>query len=110
MYSNLSSSWLIICSSLKINFKLGGINHKIENIPLKDRTMIMGADVTHVGKGQDDACPSQAGVVATRDSNYVHYLASARLQPHNTEVCMSNYRKEFLLTKSTVHRRPPRYG
>ncbi|KAM0130744.1 hypothetical protein ACHAO1_007696 [Botrytis cinerea] len=71
--------------ALKINFKLGGINHKIENIPLKDRTMIMGADVTHVGKGQDDACPSQAGVVATRDSNYVHYLASARLQPHNTE-------------------------
>ncbi|KAF5870268.1 putative piwi-domain-containing protein [Botrytis fragariae] len=71
--------------ALKINFKLGGINHRIANIPLRDRTMIMGADVTHVGKGQDDACPSQAGVVATRDSNYVHYLASARLQPHNTE-------------------------
>ncbi|TGO14137.1 hypothetical protein BTUL_0057g00030 [Botrytis tulipae] len=71
--------------ALKINFKLGGINHRITNLPLRDRTMIMGADVTHVGKGQDDACPSQAGVVATRDSNYVHYLASARLQPHNTE-------------------------
>ncbi|KAF7928120.1 uncharacterized protein EAE97_009918 [Botrytis byssoidea] len=71
--------------ALKINFKLGGINHRISNLPLRDRTMIMGADVTHVGKGQDDACPSQAGVVATRDSNYVHYLASARLQPHNTE-------------------------
>ncbi|TGO32040.1 hypothetical protein BHYA_0362g00020 [Botrytis hyacinthi] len=71
--------------ALKINFKLGGINHRITNLPLRDRTMIMGADATHVGKGQDDACPSQAGVVATRDSNYVHYLASARLQPHNTE-------------------------
>ncbi|TGO90691.1 hypothetical protein BPOR_0054g00020 [Botrytis porri] len=71
--------------ALKINFKLGGVNHRITNIPLRDRTMIMGADVTHVGKGQDDACPSQAGVVATRDRNYVHYLASARLQPHNTE-------------------------
>ncbi|KAB8294275.1 hypothetical protein EYC80_009701 [Monilinia laxa] len=81
--------------ALKINFKLGGISHRV-SVPgtrnpdptgpgVKDGTVIIGADVTHVGKGQDGGCPSQAGVVATQDQDYMHYLASARLQPHNTE-------------------------
>lgn len=49
--------------------------------------MIVGADVTHAGKG-DKACPSMAGVVGTCDQQSIHYLASARLQPNNTEVSL----------------------
>ncbi|KAF7911733.1 uncharacterized protein EAE98_011848 [Botrytis deweyae] len=71
--------------ALKINFKLGGRSHHVQDLGVENGTMIMGADVTHVGKGQDDGCPSQAGVVATRDQHHIHYLASARLQTHNTE-------------------------
>jgi hypothetical protein len=48
--------------------------------------MVVGADVTHPGKTLDDGCPSMAGVVATYDSRAIQYLASARLQPKNTEV------------------------
>lgn len=56
-----------ISSSLKINFKLRGTNHYLEGgIGLKhDNTMIVGADVSHTGKGPNAACPSMAGVVAT---------------------------------------------
>ncbi|TVY82147.1 Protein argonaute-2, partial [Lachnellula suecica] len=73
---------------LKINVKLGGTNNKLRGglSQLKGTTMIVGADVTHPGKGRIDAsCPSMAGVVATCDSEAMHYLASARLQPNNTE-------------------------
>jgi hypothetical protein len=49
--------------------------------------MIVGADVTHSGKGGSaQGSPSLAGVVATCDDRAMHYLASARLQPSNTEV------------------------
>lgn len=76
--------------SLKFNFKLGGRNHSIGNIPgLRQGTIIMGADVTHSGKGiHDNGAPSLAGVVATVGNNTSNYLASARLQDHNTEVSL----------------------
>lgn len=86
--------------SLKINFKLGGRSHHVQDLGVENGTMIMGADVTHVGKGQDDGCPSQAGVVATRDQHHIHYLASARLQTHNTEVCI-----KFLKPKTFTNKR-----
>jgi len=76
---------------MKVNFKLGGINLgpnlKDWESTLGGRTMIVGADVTHPGKG-DRSCPSLAGVVATCDQQAIHYLASARLQPNNTEVSL----------------------
>ncbi|TVY43663.1 Protein argonaute [Lachnellula occidentalis] len=73
-------------NGLKINFKLSGTNHRLSarDLPVRPMTMIIGADVTHPGKG-DDGCPSMAGVVATCDDEAMHYLASARLQPNNTE-------------------------
>jgi len=48
--------------------------------------MVVGADVTHPGRTLDELCPSMAGVVATYDDYAIQYLASARLQPKNTEV------------------------
>lgn len=53
-------------------------------------TLIMGTDVTHSGKGADPGCPSLAAVVCgmAGPKHTEHtYLASARLQSNNTEVC-----------------------
>ncbi|TGO35544.1 hypothetical protein BHYA_0154g00060 [Botrytis hyacinthi] len=79
--------------SLKINFKLGGISHFLNDgagqrifwAGAKANTMIVGADVSHAGKGRDATCPSMAGVVATCDQLCSKYFASARLQEKNTE-------------------------
>jgi len=48
--------------------------------------MVVGADVTHPNKDSIKECPSMAGLVATYDENYAHYLPSARLQRHNDDV------------------------
>ncbi|TGO47378.1 hypothetical protein BCON_0280g00050 [Botryotinia convoluta] len=79
--------------SLKINFKLGGVSHFLNDkasqrifwAGAKANTMIVGADVSHAGKGRDTTCPSMAGVVATCDQQCSQYFASARLQENNTE-------------------------
>ncbi|KAJ8065322.1 hypothetical protein OCU04_006012 [Sclerotinia nivalis] len=79
--------------SLKINFKLGGTSHFLKTqapesilwAGAKPNTMIVGADVSHAGKGRDTACPSMAVVVATYDERCSQYLASARLQENNIE-------------------------
>ncbi|KUJ21350.1 Piwi-domain-containing protein, partial [Mollisia scopiformis] len=71
---------------LKTNYRLGGIVHSLRDpLPVRGTTMIVGADVTHPGKVNDTTCPSMAGVVATYDTYYMTYLASARLQKKNTE-------------------------
>jgi hypothetical protein len=75
--------------SLKINYKLGGTSHVLSGetwYGAKPKTMIVGADVSHVAKGADSGWPSMAGLVATRDSKDGQYLESARLQPGNVEV------------------------
>ncbi|TGO52411.1 hypothetical protein BOTNAR_0325g00040 [Botryotinia narcissicola] len=80
-------------TNLKINFKLGGISHFLNDgasqrifwAGAKANTMIVGADVSHAGKGRDATCPSMAGVVATCDQLCSTYFASARLQENNTE-------------------------
>ncbi|KAI9646022.1 hypothetical protein NHQ30_005460 [Ciborinia camelliae] len=79
--------------SLNINFKMRGTSHHLKDQAGKDilwagakpNTMIVGADVSHAGKGSDATCPSMAGVVATYDQRCSQYLASARLQGNNTE-------------------------
>lgn len=69
-----------------MNFKNGGTNHRIHGMKIKANTMIIGADVTHPGMGALDTYPSIAGIVASYDAEYVHYLASARLQGRGIEV------------------------
>lgn len=74
---------------MKINFKLGGTNHvlvdrnntRIEWYGARNRTMIVGADVTHSATG-----PSLAGIVATYHPHNGQYLGSARIQSTRTEV------------------------
>ncbi len=64
-----------------------GTNHWLhDNLGVNANTMIVGADVTHSGKGADPGYPSMAGVVATVDNEYTQYFASTRWQSNNTEV------------------------
>uniref|UniRef100_A0A0W0FNM2 Putative argonaute-like protein n=1 Tax=Moniliophthora roreri TaxID=221103 RepID=A0A0W0FNM2_MONRR len=70
--------------ALKINTKLGGVNHQLDDNAMnwlrKRRTMMVGIDVTHRGPGSKEGAPSIAAVVANIDDNFVQYPASLRIQ------------------------------
>ena len=57
--------------ALKVNLKLGGRNHSIDNSKLgviaEGKTMLVGLDVTHPSPGSVQAAPSVASVVASVD-------------------------------------------
>ncbi|KAH7395755.1 ribonuclease H-like domain-containing protein [Cadophora sp. MPI-SDFR-AT-0126] len=52
------------------NVKIQGTNHVIQDIGVRPKTMVVGADVTHPGKDAEDHCPSLTGIVATHDTHY----------------------------------------
>ncbi len=56
--------------ALKINLKLGGINHKLQTkSPIYETTMVIGIDVTHPSPGPTmRTAPSVAAMVASVDS------------------------------------------
>ena len=56
--------------ALKVNLKLGGINHKLRNLStIYEHTMVIGIDVTHPSPGQTKrTAPSVAAMVASVDS------------------------------------------
>ncbi|EHA51185.1 hypothetical protein MGG_13617 [Pyricularia oryzae 70-15] len=68
---------------LKINLKLGGVNHKIEDsllgIVAQGKTMIVGIDVTHPPAGAT-ATPSIAAMVASIDSNLAQWPGEIGIQ------------------------------
>ncbi|KAJ6510612.1 argonaute-like protein [Mycena sanguinolenta] len=70
--------------SLKVNTKLGGINHLLDSNAMKwltkQKTMMVGIDVTHPGPGSREGAPSIAAVVASVDDNFVQFPASMRIQ------------------------------
>ncbi|KAK2467586.1 hypothetical protein APHAL10511_000441 [Amanita phalloides] len=72
--------------ALKINTKLGGINHKLDDGAMswlrKESTMLVGIDVTHAGPGTKPGTPSVVAAVASIDDSFVHFPASLRLQKH----------------------------
>ncbi|KAI6650883.1 putative translation initiation factor 2c [Oopsacas minuta] len=94
---------------LKINAKLGGVNHSIimEGTPtaqlMKDPTMFMGADVNHPKPGTDRYTPSIAAAVATIDRRLAKYASSCRFQQHEradadtTTGTKRHYRKEIII-------------
>ena len=77
--------------ALKLNTKLGGINHMLEKESMtwltKKKTMIVGMDVTHPGPTSIPGTPSIAAVVASVDDTFVQFPASMRIQATKTEVC-----------------------
>ena len=76
--------------ALKLNAKLGGINHLLEKEAkswLMDKSTIMvGIDVTHPSPKSAEGTPSIVGVVASIDSDSVQFPASLRLQKSRREV------------------------
>ena len=59
--------------ALKINLKLGGTNHVLQNqTPLYETTMVIGIDVTHPSPGSaKKTAPSVAAMVASVDSEVI---------------------------------------
>ncbi|KAJ7086385.1 argonaute-like protein [Mycena belliarum] len=70
--------------ALKVNTKLGGLNHLLEPNAMrwltKQSTMMVGIDVTHPSPGSREGSPSIAAVVASVDPNFVQFPASMRIQ------------------------------
>ena len=67
---------------LKVNTKLGGINHRLDSSSiswLKD-AMLVGMDVSHPGTKLKEGKPSIAAVVASCDNSFIQYPASFRVQ------------------------------
>jgi len=75
--------------ALKVNTKLGGINHRLAGDALgwltKEPTILVGIDVTHPGPSSVPGTPSIAGVVASVDRDFVQFPASLRLQKSKQE-------------------------
>jgi eukaryotic translation initiation factor 2C len=76
--------------ALKVNTKLGGINHLLDANAMSwlkaKKTMVVGMDVTHPGPRSVWGTPSVVAVVASVDENCVQYPASLRLQETRKEV------------------------
>lgn len=73
---------------LKINAKLGGVNHLLDSQGskvLKD-TMFCGLDVAHPGTNTVENCPSIAGLVANTTSACAQWPASVRAQTGRQEM------------------------
>jgi eukaryotic translation initiation factor 2C len=77
--------------ALKVNMKLGGINHSVDDPSLSKlrlpATMVVGMDVTHPGPSTVKGTPSIAAVVASADLRFSQYPASMRIQETKKEVC-----------------------
>lgn len=76
--------------ALKVNTKLGGINHRLGGDALgwliKEPTILVGIDVTHPGPSSVPGTLSIAGVVASVNRDFVQFPASLRLQKSKQEV------------------------
>ncbi|RDB21860.1 Protein argonaute 1B [Hypsizygus marmoreus] len=76
--------------ALKVNTKLGGMNHLLDDHAMrwltKKKTMMVGIDVTHPGPGSREGTPSIAAVVANVDDSFVQFPASLRIQQSKKEM------------------------
>jgi hypothetical protein len=73
--------------ALKINLKLGGLNHRLGESSLFAKTMFLGIDVTHPsGNEPRPEAPSIAGVVANLDEMLGQWPGSIRRQTRRQEM------------------------
>lgn len=76
--------------ALKVNLKLGGINHVVDGEGLelikKNKTMVVGIDVTHPTAGSASEAPSIAAMVASVDKNLAQWPVTMRIQKGKKEM------------------------
>ena len=76
--------------ALKVNLKLGGRNHTLEDSKLgmiaQGKTMVVGLDVTHPSPGSSSNAPSVAGIVASIDKTLGQFPADIRIQTGRQEM------------------------
>ena len=89
--------------ALKWNLKAGGVNHKLSrDIPIlepKQRTMVMGYDVTHptnMPLGKSDDIPSLVGLVSSVDSDLGQWPSSVWEQSSKQEMLDDGLAKAFI--------------
>ena len=80
--------------ALKVNTKLGGINHTIDDRALgwlkTTPTMVVGMDVTHPSPSSISGAPSVTAVVANVDDTFAQFPVSLRVQKGKEEVGYPN--------------------
>ena len=80
--------------ALKVNTKLGGVNHTVDDHALRwlktMPTMVVGMDVTHPSPTSAPGTPSVAAVVANVDDTFAQFPVSLRVQEGRKEVGNSN--------------------
>ncbi|KAG6379433.1 ribonuclease H-like domain-containing protein [Boletus reticuloceps] len=76
--------------ALKVNTKLGGINHRLDADDGKwlygELTMVVGIDTSHPSPGSALGCPSIAAVVASVDNDFTQYPAILEIQNSRMEM------------------------
>ena len=82
--------------ALKINLKLGGMNHTLANhsealgLIVDQSTMVVGIDVTHPSPGSREGAPSIFAVVASMDRHLSQWPVRLGVQKKSREEVISN--------------------
>lgn len=88
--------------ALKVNLKIGGHNHLVEEDRLsfvgENKTMLVGIDVTHPSPGSSDYAPSVAAMVASIDKNLGQWPGVLRIQDKARKEMVSDI-KEMLKSR-----------
>ncbi|KAF3915032.1 hypothetical protein ABW21_db0201319 [Orbilia brochopaga] len=78
---------------MKINARLGGLNHALKPealkplLPAEGPAMLVGMDVTHPSALSAEGAPSIAAMVASCDADFANYPCSLRIQPRGEMIC-----------------------
>ena len=95
--------------ALKMNMKLGGVNHSLDEGSLailkRTPTMLVGMDVTHPGPGTVKGTPSIAAVVASSDLRFARYPCSMRIQESKKEVRNCHPMRDSTMIDAYAHYR-----
>ncbi|EJT82152.1 hypothetical protein GGTG_02126 [Gaeumannomyces tritici R3-111a-1] len=82
--------------AMKINIKLGGVNHRVSTSNLglvaEGKTMIVGIDVTHPSPDQSAATPSVAAMVASRGAELGQWPGEVAVQSRSRDEMVSELR------------------
>ncbi|KAI0291922.1 Piwi domain-containing protein [Multifurca ochricompacta] len=95
--------------ALKLNTKLGGINHRLGREAMgwlmEKPTILVGIDVTHPSPKSAAGTPSIVGVVASIDHDFVQFPASLRLQKSKREVIKGTILRDMIVERLEAYRR-----